>query len=389
MADPDRQTELLLEQLAETESRFRNMADVAPVMLWMSGTDGLCTFFNQTWLTFAGRTLEEEQGEGWAEGVYSEDFQRCLDTYNDAFNRHQVFEMEYRLRRKDGQYRWILDRGTPRYTPDGSFAGFIGSCVDITERKELESGLRQAVQVRDEFLSIASHELRTPLTSLQLQLESMLRTLDRSNSGDARDTRIVHNASVALQKTLHMGTMINVLLDVSRISEGHLALEYGEHSAAQLVCEVVDNLRETAAEARCNIETKLHGEPRGSWDRFRFEQILTNLLSNAIKYGAGKPVEVDVRETGECVRIAVRDHGPGLPAEQHERIFERFVRFASSRHYAGFGLGLWITRELVKAHGGRIEVQSRPGEGAAFVLELPLQPPSGSPKNEAVQGGVA
>jgi len=163
--------ELLEQQIRETESRFRIMADAAPVLLWMSRTDGLCTFFNQTWLNFTGRSQEEEWGIGWAEGIHFEDFQRCIDTYVDAFNRREVFEMEYRLRRHDGEFRWLLDRGTPRYTPDGTFAGYIGSCADITERKQLEVDLRKAVKVRDEFLSIASHELRTPLTSLKLRTE--------------------------------------------------------------------------------------------------------------------------------------------------------------------------------------------------------------------------
>jgi len=163
--------ELLEQQIRETETRFRNMADAAPVLLWMSRTDGLCTFFNQTWLDFTGRTLEEEWGVGWAEGVHFEDFQRCIDTYTDAFNRRELFEMEYRLRRRDGEYRWILDRGTPRYTPDGTFAGYIGSCVDITERKQMEVELRKAVKVRDELPAMASLELRTPLPPLKMRGE--------------------------------------------------------------------------------------------------------------------------------------------------------------------------------------------------------------------------
>src|SRR5262249_51826884 len=111
----------------ETESRFRIMAAAAPVLLWMAGPDALCPFFNQTWLDFTGRTLEEEWGVGWAEGVHFEDFQRCVDTYMAAFAERRTFEMEYRLRRADGEYRWVLDRGTPRWERDGRFAGYIGS----------------------------------------------------------------------------------------------------------------------------------------------------------------------------------------------------------------------------------------------------------------------
>jgi PAS domain S-box-containing protein len=129
--------------LQESEARFRTMADNAPVLLWMSGTDGLCTFFNQGWLKFTGRTLEQELGNGWAEGVHPDDLSSCLETYQQAFNARQAFRMEYRLRRADGDYRWILDTGTPRFTPGGQFLGYIGSCIDITDRKQTETAVQQ------------------------------------------------------------------------------------------------------------------------------------------------------------------------------------------------------------------------------------------------------
>lgn len=130
--------------LQESEARFRLMADTAPVLLWESGTDALCNYFNQSWLDFTGRTLAQEMGNGWAEGVHTEDFQGCLDTYLDAFKAARKFTMEYRLRRADGEYRWLLDNGVPRFAADGSFLGFIGSCVDITERRHLETARQEA-----------------------------------------------------------------------------------------------------------------------------------------------------------------------------------------------------------------------------------------------------
>ncbi|MDZ8030223.1 PAS domain S-box protein [Nostoc sp. DedSLP04] len=130
--------------LRESESRFRQMADTTPILVWMSGTDTLCNYFNKFWLDFTGRTLEQEMGNGWAEGVHPDDFQRCLDTYTNAFDARQKFTMEYRLRRFDGEYRWLLDTGVPRLTPTGEFLGYIGSCVDIHDRKLAEKALRDS-----------------------------------------------------------------------------------------------------------------------------------------------------------------------------------------------------------------------------------------------------
>ncbi len=363
--------------LSETESRFQNMADVSPVLLWMSRLDGFCTFFNQTWLRFTGRTLEQEWGVGWAEGVHFEDFQRCMDTYVDAFNARRVFEMEYRLRRADGEHRWILDRGAPRYSADGAFAGYIGSCIDVTERKAAENELRDAVKSRDEFLSIASHELRTPLTALQLHLDGLMRMLERQGDG-ALLARLKQRAAAAQDQTVRIGGLIQVLLDVGRIREGRLSLEYDDVDMGKLVDDVAARLQDQAKKAGCEVAVHAAGPIVGRWDPLRLEEVVSNLVSNAIKYGAGSPITIaiDGRRVGQrgTARMTVIDRGIGISAEQQERIFERFERGVSARHYGGFGLGLWISRKIVEAMHGKITVQSAPGQGATFRVELPLSP---------------
>jgi len=361
------------EQLGETERRFQNMADAAPVLLWMSEPDGLCTFFNQSWLDFTGRTMEEEWGVGWAEGIHFEDFQKCMDTYFAAFNARRVFEMEYRLRRSDGNYRWILDRGTPRYTPDGTFAGYIGSCIDITDRKHMEGELRKAVRDRDDFLSIASHELRTPLTTLSLEIQSLKRALGKRAKVLAKNGRIERSAEVAENQINRLITLVEELLDVSRLASGRLRVEPTEFDLSDLVREVASRLKPSLDAAGCALSVEAHARAVGSWDRLRVEQVVANLVSNALKYGPGSPVEMSVTRETECACLKVRDHGIGIALADQRRIFQRFERAVPMSHYSGFGLGLWIAREIVAAHGGSIDVASELGSGSTFIVRLPLR----------------
>ena len=142
------QSKLAQEQLQESENRFRIMADTSPVLIWMADTSKACTYFNKVWLNFTGRTLEQEKGYGWREGIHSDDYVSCIEQYIAAFDQHLPFTTEYRMLRFDGVYRWILDNGSPRFAPDGTFLGYIGSCVDITERKEFETR-------KDEFVALA------------------------------------------------------------------------------------------------------------------------------------------------------------------------------------------------------------------------------------------
>lgn len=362
------------QRLRETEERFRIMADAAPVLLWMSDTDGLCTFFNQTWLDFTGRTMEEEWGVGWAERVHFEDFQRCIDTYVAAFNERRRFEMEYRLQRADGEYRWLLDRGVPRYSPDGTFLGYIGSCVDITERKEMEAELRKAVRVRDEFLSVASHELRTPLTTMHLQLESLVSALERHGVEGPAAAKIHRNARVATEQTVRLERLVTELLDATRLGEGRLELTRERLDLAALTRELAARFEPMLTGAGSSLEVSAEGPVAGWWDRARLEQALSNLIANALKFGAGCPVEVSVDATPDGARVVVRDHGIGISPQDQSRIFERFERAVSTQHYGGFGVGLWITRRIAEAHGGSIRVESEAGAGSSFTLTLPREP---------------
>ena len=240
------------------------------------------------------------------------------------------------------------------------------------ERRDTLDALRQAVTARDQFLNIASHELKTPLTSLQLQLQSLARSLQSGGAGTERVSAKIRNLS---RSTDRLGELVNRLLDVSHIaSSGHVDIVREEMDLAELVRQVAERFAEAAAEAGSPLSVDAAGPARGSWDRMRLDAMLTNLVSNAVKYGRGRPIEISVRDMGDGrIGVRVRDHGIGIAAADQARIFERFERAVPERHYGGFGLGLWVARLVVEEHGGRIRVASAPDEGSLFEVELPRE----------------
>jgi PAS domain S-box-containing protein len=233
---------------------------------------------------------------------------------------------------------------------------------------------QEAARAREEFLSIASHELKTPLTSLQLQVQSLLRAA-------AGGTPVTAEKSKAKLESAHrqmdrLSGLINNLLDVSRITEGRLQLEPEPLDLSTAVREVAERLGEQRAQTGCELQIEAPPGATGLWDKLRIEQVVTNLLSNAIKYGAGKPVRVSVRAEAATAILTVADRGIGIAPADVERIFARFERAVSARHYGGLGVGLFIVKRALEAMGGSIEVISAPGEGATFRVKLPRAQPT-------------
>jgi signal transduction histidine kinase len=236
----------------------------------------------------------------------------------------------------------------------------------------------EALRAREEFLSVASHELKTPLTSLRLQVGSALRSLRTARAAGA-PAHLSERLETADRQADRLAHLIDRLIDSSRAPGGDLELSLGEVDLATVARQAVSRSRQALSRAGCEVDLRAPRSLRGLWDRARLEQAVLQLLANAAKYGPGRPILVTVESDGATARLSVRDQGIGIEEGLHHRIFERFGRAVSHRHYGGFGLGLWTVRRVASALGGQVRVESRPGEGSTFRLELPLRPPAEPP----------
>ena len=370
-------------ELRTAEERlFRTVAHKAPVMMWMAGPDASCTFFNPMWLDFTGRSLEQALGHGWAEGVHPDDLHDALVTYFEAFDLRRDFQMEFRLLRHDGAYRWVVNHGTPLYDDGREFAGYICSCLEIHDRKCAEEELRfskEAAEIatrsKSEFLANMSHEIRTPMTAVLGYAEMLLDEVHGIRDPDDRT-----EAMLAIRRNgAYLLELLNDILDLSKIEAGRLSLESVRVSPLELVADV-QRLMAVRAQSR-GLDFALEfgrGVPETiESDPTRIRQILVNLVANAIKFTERGRITLRVEMTHwkaeERLHFVIRDTGIGMSSEQLQRVFEPFTQADSSttREYGGTGLGLTISTRLTELLGGELAATSAAGEGSVFRVILP------------------
>jgi PAS domain S-box-containing protein len=361
-----------------TPPEYRLLVQHSPVMIWRAALDAKCDYFNRTWLAFTGRTIEQEMGDGWAEGVHPEDLDRSLRHYLDHFARRQPFEMEYRLRRHDGVYRWIFDRGVPFVDDDGHFAGFIGSCVDVDERRRAQDAEQQRSQQQlavargfeKWILAIVSHDIRDPLGTI---LFAGRRLQDAFPTGDPAKK----HAEMVERGVHRIQHIVGDLLDVAREREGAGIPIVPQRTDLRVACrQILEDVQAKAGGREITFECD--GDCVGVWDEHRIVQAVSNLASNAVQHGtSGCPIHVRLTGRDQQVIVEVRNHGTIPPAVLPE-IFEPFRSTRQgARRGGGLGLGLFIARAIARAHGGDIDVESANGT-TTFRLVLPRYSASAS-----------
>jgi PAS domain S-box-containing protein len=336
----------------ESEERFRLVANTAPVMIWMSGPDKLCNYFNQPWLEFTGRPLEAELGSGWSEGVHPEDLKGCLDTYTRAFDLRESFKMQYRLRRHDGEYRWVLDIGVPRINPDGAFVGYIGSCLDVTEAKLAEEALanmgRKLIEAHEEERAWIARELHDDINQRIALLSVELEQWGQHFPGSESDVQ--YHMSHLRQRLFDLGKDIQALSHRLHSSK----LDYlGIASAANSFC------KELSAQQMVEIDFRHAGIPGGlpkevSLCLFR---VLQESLQNAAKHSGVRNFNVELYGTPEEIQLTVSDLGVGFDPQD-----------AINRQ----GLGLISMRERLQLVSGELSIKSQPGRGTTVLARVPF-----------------
>lgn len=363
--------------LASEKEQLRAILDNATTLIYVKDLEGRHLVVNQTLAKvlrmppeqIVGKTNHDLFPGSEADTLSGSD--RGVLTTGASIEHEEILELD------DGPHTYLSCK-VPLCDARGIPYAVCGISTDITERKRIEEErgqlllkTQEALRVRDTFLSIASHELQTPLTSLQLLIQRLVRTF--SCEGGPRDNvaSIRQQLLRAERQTRRLGELIDELLDLSRMGAEGIRLRLEEVDLGEVVRDVVERYRDHLDAARCDVLLEGERHLLGLWDRVRVDQIATNLLGNAAKFGAGSPIEIVLSEEPSFAVLTVRDHGIGVAVRDRERIFDKFERAVSHRNYGGLGLGLYITRQIVEAHGGTVSADGGINRGATFTVKLP------------------
>lgn len=382
------------QQVRESEERFKTAANAAPVLIWMSDVSKNRYFFNKGWLEYTGRKHEQEIGYGWIENVYPDDLEEVTGIYKSAFDKREEYKMEYRLRRHDGQYRWILSHGIPRYSPDRTFEGFIGTCIDIHDKKMMTEALEKEVDERtkdlkeanqqlvhyneqlEQFAYAASHDMKEPLRKILFYNNHLWDTTSSKLNEKEKEY-----LSRSINSAKRMARLIDDLLEYSKATSESQNFEPVDLN--EIVDEIVLSHKDVIEQSKASIY--FASLPTVMAIPFQMRQLFDNLITNALKYlhperkpeiwiASEKTNDEGIFELDKdkaYYKISVCDNGIGFENEYSEKIFELFQRLGSTR-CAGTGVGLALCKKIAQNHHGTIKATGTMNEGACFEIYLPV-----------------
>jgi two-component system CheB/CheR fusion protein len=356
---------LFAEALQASEDYFKELANEVPFMIWKVDEQGRANYVNKTWIDFTGLSFNESIGDYWLEALHPEDRVRENITFPEAFKLRKSYHSKFRLKRKDGVYRWVMNQCHPLLNP--KFSGYIGSLTDITEQELEQQQTTSLIERMDEFMSIASHELKTPITSMKGYLQIAERITEKDK------VRLpVHSYIEKANKQVNKLTyLVEDLLNVTKIQAGKIDFAYSEFKINEVIFECIEQLQQNfhtheIVTDEC-VDVKVYA------DRSRIEQVIVNIISNAVKYSpSANKVIINCTHNSNFIKISVTDFGIGIPHDKIPFIFDRFFRVRESvQTLSGLGLGLYISSEIVKRHNGNIGVLSEEGRGSTVWFTLP------------------
>ncbi|WP_036678780.1 chemotaxis protein CheB [Daejeonella oryzae] len=357
---------VISEALKISEDHFRTVADNTPFLIWKVNEKGLCNYVNKQWVTFTGLSFKDSMDLGWSSVIHPEEQNIEYEKFIEALNKHIPYQSKFRIKRTDGQYRWMLAMSNPMKT--GKLSGYIGSLTDITSQEMAQQATKLLMKKKDEFMSIASHELKTPITSMKASLQIVKRLTEKEKE--------IPQVSLFIEKANRqadkLSELVNDLLDVTRLQAGKLQFNKTEFKMGEAIEE--SSFQITSSHTRHIIEVGGSTDVVVFADMHRIEQVIINFLSNAAKYSPGSDlIKIHVSSDDSVVKVEVRDFGIGISQDKIHYVFDRFFRVQeSSAKFSGLGLGLYISAQIIERHGGKVGVNSEPGKGSTFWFTIPI-----------------
>ncbi len=360
-----------------SELRFESMANTAPVMIWIADVDGLFSFVNKVWLDYTGEKLGAQLGMNWLKNVHPEDSDKLLSVYKEAFITREHFSAEFRLKRMNNEYQWMLINGSPRVSEQGIFTGFIGSCININEQikneekiKEINTELIESNRTKDKFFSIISHDLRGPMSALMQLLEILADDYDTMKENER--FRLISEAAKSSKGTYRL---MENLLEWSRVQSGKIKYEPERMNLLQVIKDVTALYDQNIKNKKINLKVNLQQDIEVFTDKKMIETVVRNLLSNAIKFTQPKgSINIKSEMDEDFVSVKIKDTGLGMDEEDMSKLFRLDVSHSTkgTDNESGTGLGLILCKELVERQGGTIGVKSKLNQGSTFYFTIPL-----------------